>query len=125
MHRRRLDRRAVRRASFLLVLLAGLIAMHGLGTHHDTAAHGGAAVTADAHAVPMTEHPADDAPGSDLAELCLVVLTGVAALSLLRAPLRALMTRTSSTGHPLCRSRRRTRPPPRPPDLSVLCVLRT
>jgi hypothetical protein len=110
----------------VLGLLAGLIAMHGLGSHHDTAAHGGAEDIAEADAVPMTGHPADDAPVSDVAELCLAVLTGVAVLSLLlRAPLRALPTRAKPAGRPLRQSPRHTRPPPRPPDLSVLCVLRT
>ncbi len=130
-------------ARLLLVfgVLTGLFAMHGLSTGHGSP--GGHAATpveamattmtttmtmTDDHPVaPATGHPADDAPRSDLAELCLAVLTGVAVLVLLLLrPLRALPA-TAFHDRPAPRPRRVRSgwPPLRPPDLSVLCVLRT
>jgi len=132
----------------LLGVLAGLFAMHGLSAHHDMAMVGAHGPDSAAVAEPMsghqsaasdtslaqrgaavtpvsTEAPAPD-PMSDMAQACVAILTGAAALALLLlSPLRPLLARWLTLGQPVLRSRSRRLSPPRPPDLSVLCVLRT
>ena len=125
------------RLLLVLGVLVGLFAMHGLSADHDltmTGAHGTAggvmemtgqqpAVAAE-HTTPAPA-PASD-PVSDMAQACLAVLTGVAAVALLLVgALRLLPSHRRDVRPPLWRAHSRARPPARPPDLNVLCVLRT
>ena len=126
------------RLLLLLAVLAGLFATHGLSADHDVAMTGSHATVSQAgdegtaaHAAVATDtgSPAN-APvphhGSDPAELCVAVLTGAAALALLLLrPLRAPLAHRLPDPRPVRRARSRTLPLLRPPDLSVLCVLRT
>jgi len=136
------------RLLLLLGLLVGLFAMHGLGVDHDMAMTGAHSATSAASAAdalgpsgrqsgtaladaPLARYvtPAD-APGSDqmsdMAQACVAILAGAALLALLLlSPLRALLFRWLAISQPDGQSRSRALPPLRPPDLSVLCVLRT
>ncbi|MER7986020.1 DUF6153 family protein [Streptomyces noursei] len=134
------------------VLALGVFAMHTLGhpTGHsgtpdaraETAAHGAAARThpAPGHGAatatgpaashrPAAAHPGDGpsshGPGAglDMTSLCLAVLGGWALAALLSGALRR---RTDWLVPPRAGplTRLRPRPPPRPPDLAQLSILR-
>ena len=119
----------------MLGLLLGLLAMHGLSSSHDQApVHPSAALPAAASADAPDDDTGYGAPEhqpashsmADMAELCLAVLTGAAALALLLlAPLRALPAQRVAVLPTPHGAADRTSAPRRPPDLSVLCVLRT
>jgi len=95
-----------------LGLLAGLIAMHGFGAGHHLDAG-------------TSTSPAADSM-SDMADLSVAVLTGAVALALLLVrPLRALPAHRVSAARSAGRVPGRALRLRRPPDLSVLCVLRT
>ena len=138
------------RVLIVLGLLVGLLGMHGLGADHDVAgpAHATvlaaspgtaadrtaadhmaadhAAPTPDGHVLPPTDDGSPDGHLTDTAEACLAVLAGAALLALL-LPGAARVPQPARWE--LDRSGARGRIPPlpalRPPDLSVLCVLRT
>ena len=121
------------RLVLVIGVLAGLFTMHGLSAGHGLTAVGApttlAPVASGGMAHGTTEHgPATPASHSmtDMAQACVAVLTGAAALLLLLpGPLRALLSRRLPTRQPVLRARGRGLPTARPPDLSVLCVLRT
>jgi len=132
------------RLLLVLGLLAGLVAMHGLGADHDMAMTGAHSAASGGGPGGMAEHLPDiahtaplaglavpaDAPAqdhlSDMAQACVAVLAGaVALLLLLLGPLRALLSRRLPIRQPRLRARGRALLLRRPPDLSVLCVLRT
>ena len=129
------------RVLLVLGLLVGLFGMHGLGADHHTAAPSPHATVSASSAVTAAHHPAPTPdqhvvppsdPGSseghlmDVASACVAVLAGAALLALLLPgavrilhPVRPSIDRSGARGRvpPL--------PALRPPDLSVLCVLRT
>jgi hypothetical protein len=125
------------RLLLVLGLLAGLVAMHGLASGHDVPLTTDHVVVADEAALlghppghlAGSTHDSPDAPsphsGADMAQACLAVLTAVGLALLLLGPRPVAVSRRRALIRPVRPTARGSLPDPRPPDLSVLCVLRT
>ncbi|UOE20836.1 hypothetical protein NI17_006530 [Thermobifida halotolerans] len=113
------------RLLLLVALLFGVGAMHTLG-HHDGSDHGAAspAVAAVAHSAPSA-HQAPDLPGTDPTSMCLAVNGAVVALlSLASVAFLAWPGVLAPPPSWLHRLALRFAPPPQPPSLARLQVLR-
>ncbi|MGW5420526.1 DUF6153 family protein [Streptomyces sp. NPDC003943] len=113
----------------VVVLALGVFVMHSVGHPEGPAAamDGGAMTHASAPA-----HPADSAPsshdsgtGMDMTTLCVAVLGAWLLAGLVRAALARRPDRTAPLPARLRPALAPNAPPPRPPDLASLSILRT
>ena len=107
-----------------------LLTAPGVTAGHHTSAHppGGpaAAPTPDGHAAPSSSDEPSDGHPADVAQACVAVLAGAALLALLLPGAhRALALARPAVHRSVLRDRIPPLPALRPPDFSVLCVLRT
>jgi hypothetical protein len=137
----------LRRGVVVAGLLAGLLGMHGFGVEHgmprpfgDAAVmavtsdasdrgvalgHVVASVAASAHLAGIQGgHSAPD-PHVDMGQACLAVLAAVALVLLLFGPARMRRAAEVLAALPRRWATYQGLAPPRPPDLHLLCVLRT
>lgn len=127
------------RLVLVLGVLAGLFAMHGLGSDHEMAMAASQGTAADVVSAGSAGHPRGvagapavtrltaPAPApeamSGMAQACVAVLSGAAVLALVL--LGPLPRHRPTTDQPVRHPTSRVLPTLRPPDLSVLCILRT